>query len=53
MISFIVVTIEGFFADCECSLDCKRISAIDGSCGEVFVDMVHSQYDSCDVGGTS
>jgi hypothetical protein len=52
-ISFVVVAVKGFFADCKCGLNCERVFVIGGSCSEMLVDVVHSWYDSCDAGSPS
>ena len=53
VVGLVVVAVKGFFANSECSLDCERVFVIDGSCGEVLVDVVHSRYDSCNTRGPS
>lgn len=53
MIGFIIVTVECFFANCECSLDCDGVFVTNRSCGKMFVDVIHSRYDGSDVGRPS
>ena len=53
MIGFVVVPVESSFADCKGRLDCERVFDVDGTCGKVFVDVIHGRYDSGDAGRPS
>ena len=53
VIGFVVVAVKGSFADCKCSLDGERVFSIYGCCSEMLVNVVHSWYDGCNVGGAS
>ena len=50
MVSFVVVAVEGFFANCEGRLDHQRVLVIDGGCDKMFVDVAHGWYDSGNAG---
>ena len=45
MISFVIVAVEGFFANCKGRLDRQRVLVVDSGCGEMFVNVVHGWYD--------
>ena len=53
MIGFVVISVEGFFANRKGGLDCEGIFVVDCSSGEVFVNVVHGWYDGGDAGRPS
>ena len=50
MIGFVIVPVEGFFANCKGSLDREGVFVVGGSGGEVFIYVVHCWYDGGDAG---
>ena len=53
MISFVIVPVEGFFADCEGSFNCQGVFVVSCSGGKVFVNVIHGWYDSGKAGHPS
>ena len=53
MISFVIVPVEGFFANHEGSFDCQGVFVASCSGGKVFVDVIHGWYDGGNAGHPS
>ena len=53
VISFVIVVVEGSFANHKGCLNCQRVLVVDSDCGKVFVNVVHGWYDSSDAGCSS
>jgi len=53
VIGFVVVPVEGFFANRKGCLNRQRVLVVDSSHGEMFVDVVHGRYDGADAGCSS
>jgi hypothetical protein len=53
LISLVVITIEGAFADSQGTANSRRILHIFSGCGEVFVDAIHHRNDGADIRGTA
>ena len=51
MISFVVITIEGAFADSQSTANSRGVTHIFSRCGEVFVNAVHHGNDGADIWG--
>ena len=51
--SFVIVTVESFFANCKGCLYCQRVLIVDRGCGKMFINVVHGWYDGGDAGCSS